>query len=517
MPTPVPWRATAVTATALLLSCLATGCGDGGAKDKDEDLTAQKLNWKNCPAPSASEGGGVAPSPLPGGVTWQCATMKAPLDWDDPDGDTIDIALIRAPSSGARNKRIGSLVFNFGGPGLSGVKTLPAFGEDFAELRTRYDLVSFDPRGVGRSAGIECEDDEQLDKNFQQDGTPDDAAERTQFIDSTKKFNAACEENSGRTLPHVRTTDAARDMDLMRQILGDDKLHYFGISYGTELGGVYAHLFPKRVGRAVFDAVVDPTQDAEQDTLAQAKGFQLALDNYAQDCVSKEEDCPVGDTVQDVENRITKLLKDLDRKPIPGIFPRDLTESIATAGIAQALYSQDLWQYLTEGLDQAYDGDGRLLMLLADSLTGRNENGEYSNLAAANVSIDCADEKPRYTAEDVEAKMAGFRAASPVFGESLAWSLLTCTDWAVAGAADHPDVSAPGSAPILVIGNTGDPATPYEGARRMAEALGAGVGVELTYKGQGHGAYGSGNSCVRSAVNDYLLAGKVPKTGTVCP
>ncbi|WP_338896211.1 alpha/beta fold hydrolase [Streptomyces sp. TG1A-60] len=515
MPTPPRLRAVAVTALAVLLSLSAAGCGDE-AKGDDEELTAQNPSWKKCEAPSESQGGGTAPSPLPDGDVWQCATMKAPLDWDEPEGATIPIALIRARSSGPEDQRIGSLVFNFGGPGGSGVRALPAFGADYAKLRTRYDLVSFDPRGVGRSSGVECQDDEELDEYFQQDGTPDDTAERAELLDSTKTFNSACEKNSGKILPHVRTTDAARDLDLIRQVLGDDKLHYFGISYGTELGGVYAHLFPDNVGRAVFDAVVDPTQTVEQGTLGQAEGFQLALDNYARDCVSKVEDCPVGDTEQDVENRISKLLDDLDTKPITGIFPRDLTQSAATTGIAQALYSQDFWPYLTAGLEQAYDGDGRLLMLLSDSMNGRSENGEYSNLAAAHVSINCADDKPRYTTEDVEAKLAEFRAASPVFGEWLAWSLLTCTDWAVAGAADHPDVRAPGSAPILVIGNTGDPATPYEGARRMAEELGAGVGVELTYKGQGHGAYGSGNACVQTAVDGYLLTGEVPKAGTVC-
>lgn len=155
-------------------------------------------------------------------------------------------------------------------------------------------------------------------------------------------------------------------------------------------------------------------------------------------------------------------------------------------------------------------------MLLSDSLNGRSENGEYSNLTAANISINCADDKPRYTAAYVERKLPEFRAASPVFGDYLAWSMISCTDWPVAGSADHPDVSAPGAAPILVVGNTGDPATPYEGARKMAQALGQGVGVELTYKGQGHGAYDSKNKCVQSAVNGYLLDGKVPAAGTVC-
>ncbi|MGP4006354.1 alpha/beta hydrolase [Streptomyces sp. 4N124] len=508
-------RAAALTATAVLLSAVLAGCGDD-SQDENEDLSAQSLSWKDCPAPSQAEGGGGAPSPLANGDEWQCSTMKAPLDWDEPKGDTIGIALIRAKASGDESKRIGSLIFNFGGPGGSGVTTLPAFGEDYAKLRTRYDLVSFDPRGVGRSAPVKCENDQQLDSYFQQDGTPEDATERAELLDITKEFNAACEKNSKKVLPHVRTTDAARDLDLMRQVLGDDKLHYFGISYGTELGGVYAHLFPKNVGRAVFDAVVDPTENPEQGSLGQAAGFQLALDNFAEHCTSQVEDCPIGDSAQDVKNRIAKLLKDLDSKPITGIFPRELTQTAATSGIAQALYSQDFWEYLTQGLDQAYDGNGQILMLLSDSLNGRNENGEYSNLTAANISINCADDKPRYTPADVERQLPQFRAASPVFGDYLAWSMISCTDWPVAGSADHPDVSAPGAAPILVVGNTGDPATPYEGARKMAQALGKGVGVELTYKGQGHGAYDSKNKCVQSAVNGYLLDGKVPAAGAVC-
>ena len=513
MPSLLRLRAAALTASAVLLSTVLAGCGDDA---KDEDVTRQDLSWKACPAPDAAQGSGTSPSPLPDDGEWQCATMKAPLDWSDPKGDTIGLELIRVRTTGAANERIGSLIFNFGGPGGSGVTSLPAFAEGYEKLRTRYDLVSFDPRGVGRSDPVLCENDQQLDAYFQQDAPPDDAAESTQLVDNPTAFNTACEDNSEKILPHVRTTDAARDLDLMRQVLGDDKLHYFGISYGTELGGVYAHLFPKRVGRAVFDAVVDPTQDPEQGSLGQARGFQLALDNFAEDCVSQAEECPIGDSAQDVKDRIAKLLDDLDRTPIQGIFPRQLTQTAATSGIAQALYSKDFWEYLTEGLEQAYDGDGRILLSLADSMNGRSDNGEYSNITPANVAINCADDKPRYDSAYVERKLPDFRAASDLFGDYLAWSMLSCTDWAVPGAADHPDVSAPGSAPILVVGNTGDPATPYEGARAMVNALGKGVGVELTYRGQGHGAYDSKNKCVQGAVDGYLLDGKVPPTGTVC-
>jgi pimeloyl-ACP methyl ester carboxylesterase len=305
-------------------------------------------------------------------------------------------------------------------------------------------------------------------------------------------------------------------MNLMRQVLGDDKLYYFGISYGTELGGVYAHLFPRKVGRAVFDAVVDPTQTPEQSAIGQAQGFQLALDNFAKNCVAKSGGCPVGDNEQDVENRIAHLLKQLDSKPINGLGARKLTQSAASNGIAQSLYSKDFWPYLIEGLDEAYHGDGRILMMLSDAMNGRNEDGTYSNIQAANVAINCADATQRYTTSDVERQLPAFRKASPLFGDYLAWSMLSCTDWPVRGAMQHPDVSAPGAPPILVVGNTGDPATPYRGARKMADALGPGVGVELTWKGQGHGAYDSGDKCVRNAVDGYLLDGKVPRDGTVC-
>jgi pimeloyl-ACP methyl ester carboxylesterase len=520
MPNPHRIRAISLAATAALVSPLLTGCANAPSvvdlSPPTLNWSNQKLNWKDCPAPSEAEGGGSAPAPLPDGSRWQCATMKAPLNWNNPNGDTIDIALIRVKASGPPGQRIGSLIFNFGGPGGSGISALPAFAQDYSALRTRYDLVSFDPRGAGRSAGVICKNDQQLDAFFQQDATPDTAAELKTYLNNIKRFNAACEANSGKVLPYVRTTDAARDMDLVRKVLGDAKLHYFGISYGTELGGVYAHLFPKNVGRAVLDAVVDPTQDPEQSSLGQARGFQLALDNYARNCVSQSSGCPVGKTPQDVENRISKLLKSLDSKPISGISPRQLTQTAAINGIAESLYSKDFWSYLTEGLQQAYAGDGKLIMLLSDALNGRSENGQYNNLIPANIAINCADQKPRYTAAFVKARLPQFRAVSPVFGDFLAWGMLSCTDWAVPGAANHPNVSAPGAAPILVVGNTGDPATPYAGSKRMVQALGKGVGVELTYKGQGHGSYNSGNKCVQNAVNSYLLNGKVPAAGTVC-
>ncbi|MFF4528033.1 alpha/beta hydrolase [Streptomyces sp. NPDC001407] len=503
-----PFRAGGLLTTVLLtMAAVTTAAGCGGSDDKPVANVSdgQKPAWKACPAPSGSQGGTTNKAP---GGEWECATLKAPLDYAAPKGETIDIAMIRAKATDPAH-RIGSLVFNFGGPGGSGVTTLPAFADDYKKLRTRYDLVSFDPRGVGRSSGVTCLSDKELDAYYAADVTPDTKQKEKALVDRVAGYAAACAKHSGKVLPYVGTTNAARDMDLMRQALGEEKLHYFGVSYGTELGGVYAHLFPARVGRALFDGVVDPTSDPVQGALGQAKGFQLALGNYMEACVKTSDNCPT-------EQQISDLLNQLDRKPIPGAGGRMLTRSLATGGIAQALYSKDFWDYLTEGLEDAGNGDGRLLLSLSDSMNGRGQDGRYSSLQSSLNAITCADSAQRYTATEIEGKVPEFRKASAVFGDFMAWSLTQCTGWPVKGEWQTPDVSAPGAAPVLVVGNTGDPATPYEGAHRMAQQLGKGVGVELTFRGQGHGAYDSGNACVKGAVDAYLLEGTVPQAGKIC-
>ncbi|MFI8960964.1 alpha/beta hydrolase [Streptomyces sp. NPDC053493] len=530
MPISAAQRAALFTATALLLTA---GCSDDGGDPAGapsatpsaggsggqaalDRLAAQKLEWSPCLPPSAAEGGGPAPSPLPGGTKWECAFMAAPLDYAKPDGETVDIALIRGRARDQAG-RIGSLVFNFGGPGGSGITGLPGFASDFESLRSRYDLVSFDPRGVGRSEPVECATDKELDAYYALDFMPDDAAEEKSLSEAQRKYTDGCERNAGPRLPHVGTENAARDMDLMRRVLGDDKLHYFGISYGTELGGVYAHLFPKNVGRAVFDAVVDPSAGVKAGAIGQAKGFQLALDNFAKDCVDRGDECALpGDSVAGIEDFVVQLLAELDKKPIAGIGDRKLTQTQATNGIAQALYSKEFWPYLEQGLDEADGGNGALLLALSDSMNGRDQNGGYSNIQSANIAINCVDFKERFTLGQAKEQLPEFRKASAVFGDFMGWALANCASWPVPGAWEHPDVSAAGSAPILVVGNTGDPATPYAGARAMVNALGKDVGVELTYHGQGHGAYTSGNGCVKAATDAYLLEGKVPASGTVC-
>ncbi|MFJ6390424.1 alpha/beta hydrolase [Streptomyces sp. NPDC091972] len=506
-------RWAAVAAAGVLL---AAGCGGGssdggggeersggarptttGGKALPAALTSQRPDWERCKATAHSS----AP-----GRDWQCATLKVPLDWSRPGGETIGLALIRSRARGG--DRIGSLLFNFGGPGASGVAGMPGYAATVSLLRERYDLVSWDPRGVGASEGVRCRGDKETQAAEAVDATPDTPAEERAYLRDAADFAKGCEKDAGDLLAHVSTTDTARDMDLMRQVLGDDKLYYFGISYGTELGGVYAHLFPKRVGRLVLDAVVDPGADMVDHRKNQARGFQHALDNY------------LTSTGQDPERgtrRIADLLDRIDTRPLETYSGRKLTQVLAFTGIVLPLYREDSWPSLTSALDTTERGDGSELLALADGYNERDSSGHYGLLPQAQRVISCLDDKQRPTLAEAKRLLPEFERISPVFGPFLGWDAAGwCHDWPVPGQYETPEVSAPGAAPVLVIGNTGDPATPYEGARRMADELGKGVGVELTWKGEGHGAYGNGSDCVDATVNAYLLKGTVPQDGKVC-
>ncbi|WP_411150300.1 alpha/beta hydrolase [Streptomyces sp. A30] len=510
-------RWTALGAAAALL---VTGCSGGSSSDDKggrktgraqpsaessgtadsalpSSLTSQKLDWARCKA--------TADSSAPGS-DWQCATLKVPLDWSKPDGETIGLALIRTKARG--DNRIGSLLFNFGGPGGSGVSTMPAYAATTSLLRERYDLVSWDPRGVGASEGVRCRSDKEIQAAESVDVSPDTSSEESAYFKDAADFGTGCAKDAGKLLAHVSTTDTARDMDLMRQVLGDRRMHYFGISYGTELGGVYAHLFPKNVGRLILDAVVDPSADTVGHAKNQARGFQRALDDYLKS---------TGQDPEQGSQKIADLLKEIDANPLPTSSGRELTQTLAVTGIVLPLYSQDSWPTLTSALEAAEQGDGSELLALADGYNERDPSGRYGTTTHSQRVISCLDDKQRPTAAETKKLLPEFEKISPVFGTFLGWDTAGwCHNWPVAGQHESPEVSAPGAAPILVVGNTGDPATPYEGAQKMADELGKGVGVVLTWKGQGHGAYGSGSDCVDSTVNAYLLAGTVPRDGKVC-
>ncbi|QGZ50861.1 alpha/beta fold hydrolase [Streptomyces sp. QHH-9511] len=470
--------------------------GKDGATGLPASLTSQRLDWKPCEAPAGGEKPGSA---------WRCASVNVPLDYARPSGETVPIALIRKEARD-KGERIGSLLFNFGGPGGSGVDILPQAAQEYGTLNRRYDLVGFDPRGVGRSAGVVCRDDREQAAAERTDLTPDTAAEEAAFFQDGAAFGAGCARRSGKLIPHTTTSNTARDLDLVRHVLGDAKLNYFGISYGTQLGAAYAHLFPRNVGRTVLDAVVDPTADTTGHARNQTIGFQRALDNYLK---STGADPKAGTA------RIVRLLERLDRDPLP-VGDRRLTDGLALTGIAVTLYSQSGWPMLTSALARAENGDGTELLALADSYNDRDLNGHYGTQSHSQRAISCADSSERPTLARAKALLPEFRRLSPVFGAFLVWDTAGwCADWPVKGERADPDASAPGAGPILVVGTTGDPATPYEGAEKMAEELGKGVGVLVTNKGEGHGAYGSG-ACVTGTVDRYLLDGEVPAYGTTC-
>lgn len=461
----------------------------------------QKLTWRDCGVPG-----------------FQCATMKAPLDYADPgSGRDVDIAVARRPATGP-GKRLGSLVVNPGGPGGSGIGYLQAYaGIGYpAPVRARYDMVSFDPRGVDRSSPVECLTGPAMDKYTQVDQTPDDAAEQALLVAAFKEFAAGCQARSGAVLPHVSTVEAARDMDLLRAVLGDEKLTYVGASYGTFLGATYAELFPGRVGRLVLDGAMDPSRPALDLNRDQTAGFETAFTAFAKDCAQQAE-CPLGTGGPEaMAARLKEFFRKLDAQPVPsGDDARPLGEALATTGAIAALYDESAWPQLREALTAAMDGDGASLLSLADSYYERSPDGTYANLMSANAAVNCLDQPPAFTGPDaVRSALPSFEKASPVFGTGLAWASLNCTYWPVKATGTAKPLAAKGAPPILVVGTTRDPATPYKWAQALAGQLES--GTLLTYDGDGHTAYGRGSDCVDTAINRYLLEGKAPEDGRKC-
>ncbi len=457
---------------------------------------AQRLAWRDC-------GGG-----------FRCATLQVPLDYSHPTRDTIGIAVVRRPADDP-GRRLGSLVVNPGGPGGSGIDY--ARGADqvaSTALLAQYDLVGFDPRGVGQSSPVTCLDDQQMDAFVAADPDPLTPSAVDDVVAESKLFAAQCEAHSARLLPFVSTRDAARDIDILRQALGDRRLTYLGKSYGTYLGATYAELFPSRVGRLVLDGALDPRVGAAQLGREQAAGIELALRSFLADC-AKRSDCPVGADPGAAEQRIGNLLTSIRGQPLRGDATRTLDLALAETGIIAALYTDTTWPFLRQALRLALGGDGRGLLALADAYDGRDRNGHYaSNELAANVAVNCVDRPDVTSVADVQAEPPSYRQASTLFGESLAWSDLTCAYWPVPPEVTPHAIAARGAPPILVVGTIRDPATPYAWAQGLAEQLAS--GRLLTYDGDGHTAYRRGSACIDGAVDAYFLQGALPAAGLTC-
>lgn len=480
----------------LFLAVTFSGCT---AINPTNDVYTQQVNWQLCED-----------------QVFQCAKVKVPLDWGKPDGQTIELAVIRKFT----NNAVGSLLINPGGPGGSGYDFLANNWADIgtAGLRSAYTLVSFDPRGVSRSAPVKCFDSKGTDHLLYDanDAEPGSAEDIKLMRAELKTFVSACEKNTGKVLGEIDTVSAAKDMDVIRAVLGDSKLNYLGFSYGTFLGTTYASLFPDKVGRFVLDGAIDPRVTDEQQSLNQLAGFDLALNNYLKDCVSHDSDCPFKGNLWSAKQQVKQFLKKMESSTLPTDSGRKLTIASATTGLIMALYSDTYWIYLSQAFTEAFDGNGTTFMSLADFYNDRQSDGSYKgNTLEANIAINCLDSRSSSNAGKMAAQNQKLLKVSPILGRYWQNGALTCEQWPYPVAKKPESYAAKGAPTILVIGTTGDPATPYEQAAALAHDVLA-DGFLLTFKGEGHTAYGRSNVCVSDVVDNFLIDGTLPEKEPTC-
>jgi pimeloyl-ACP methyl ester carboxylesterase len=507
-------RAAGAMALALLLaSCSALGLskdessqgGSTGQADPSiaasapeglKDFYSQKIVWKPCED------------------KLQCAKVKVPVDYAKPDGDTFDLAAVKIASTG--NQKQGSLLVNPGGPGASGYDFVRDAGNsNFSEtVRANYDLIGFDPRGVKRSAPVTCLTDKERDEARVKVYTPETDAGLAVLLADNKTIAAKCAEQTGAVLGHIDTVSAAKDLDVLRAVLNDSKLNYMGFSYGTFLGSTYASLFPDNVGRMVLDGAIDPSLSAEELTLGQARAFEKALRAYVEHCLG-EEGCPLSGTADDGLQQIRDLINSVIQTPRTAKDGRMVSGNAFVSGIVVPLYANESWPALTQALDAAMKGDVSPMLRLADLGANRSPNGKYtSNTALAFSAINCLDYPTSSDPAAMRAEEQRLREASPTLGYFFAYGGANCADWPYKNVRTPSAVKYSGSAPIVVVGTTGDPATPVEWASELRKQLGN--ASLLTFKGEGHTAYGRSNTCISNAVDKYLVDGKEPADNTVC-
>jgi pimeloyl-ACP methyl ester carboxylesterase len=486
----------------LLAVGLVAGCGSSSSSTTE-------------PTASASAGTTASSSPSPSLAafydqhlswhtchgTFQCSTLVVPMDYATPTGRRLHLAVIRKRATGTSH---GSLVVNPGGPGASGVDFVVQAASSFAALTRTQDLVSFDPRGVGGSDPIRCTSSAGLDAYIHVDPAPTTTRGIAALVRSSKKFAAECYARNGSYLEHVGTIDSARDMDVLRAALGDTRLTYYGGSYGTFLGAEYAQLFPTKVRALVLDGAIDPTETALSEDQVQGNGFETDLHDF----LSAE-----STSLSAGESELRTLERRVEAHPVT-VGSRSLGPGEFFEGLAAGLYSTSDWPVLRQALEEVADGNGQLMLELSDSLTGRNSDGSYSNLTESNVAINCVDRPVPKALSVYEKAAAQFAKTAPDFGAAEAYSSLPCAYWKVPSQPQPAAVHAVGAPPILVVGNTRDPATPYVWAKALASQLSS--GRLLTDDSDGHTAYLTGNTCIDDAVDAYLLTLKLPAKGTTC-
>jgi pimeloyl-ACP methyl ester carboxylesterase len=448
----------------------------------------------------------------------QCATATAPLDWAKPAASArVHLALTKRPASG---HRIGTLFMNPGGPGVSAVAFLKENGNGFFDksLTDTYDIVAWDPRGVGESSAVDCYGTAQLDEFLF--GDPDlpqgSAALKKDVVSSSKAFGRACERKSGALLAHVDTISTVDDLDMLRAAVGERKLDYFGFSYGTYVGAEYADRFPKNVGRMALDGAVDPSISSFEENLANTKAFGAALKAYLADCIPSSG-CPfAGLTVDQAVDRIGRLLVRLRESPIRASDGRSVNSAYLRTAIDAALYDKGAWKYLTQAFQQILQGETQLTLALADSYVDRGKQGYTDNLFEAIFAVNCLDKPVETDPAVLKRQGAELEAADPLRAADNTEDLgdPVCGNWPVPPVQQPHAVKATGSPAILVLGTTGDPATPLQWAQSLAKQLPR--GVLLTFRGEGHTAYRNGSACINDPVDGYLVRGTVPAHDITC-
>mgnify|MGYP000872625105 FL=1 len=445
----------------------------------------------------------------------QCADVKVPLDYKKPGGKTIIVAMAKVPA--ANGKPIGSLFVNPGGPGESGIDLVSGADKIFSKaLRDQYDIVGFDPRGVGSSTAVDCVSDAELAKIADTDVDLSTPEGRQTDKAITEQEAKGCQEKSGNLLPYLGTESAARDLDVLRGLVGDKKLNYFGFSYGTSLGGMYANLFPKKTGRLVLDGALDPQFGGARMGYEQTIGFEKAFERYAEYCV-KGGNCPLGSSVDAAKKKMRALFDQAFKKPFPTADPkRPLNRNMLKYGVMLAMYSTAYRPYLDTGLSQLIkNNDGSFLLGWYDLASGRQGGKFKNNSNEARTAINCAD-YPASSPSVTKRYQEKLKKEAPLFGAGSGGEETDLCSLLPYHPKSNPGpYTAKGSAPIVVIGTRHDPATPYHWAQALHKSLSN--SVLLTWEGDGHLAYSRAGSCIESPVDKYLLTGEVPKDGLVCP
>ena len=430
-----------------------------------------------------------------------------PVNYAKPNGPTITLGLTKRPATKA-SERIGSLIMNPGGPGGSATDFIEGTPLP-TELTQRFDIVGFDPRGVGRSDPLSCRTN--LQGIYDADPTMEDDLDRAAYLKVSRAFVNECAKNYKALLPFLGTVNVARDMDQVRAALGDEKLTYVGYSYGTSIGQQYARLFPTKVRAMVLDGVVDSSLTGLQGAALQAKGFTQALKNFVTQC--DRTGCGFDGAADEV---IDQVMAKAEKTPIPARRKdRPAGPGAVSLALSQALYSETLWPELARALSQGVKGNGNGLVQLADAYLQRNPDGSYPNGFEIYFGVSCLDaawpKDPQVVLDT--AKFVG--AVYPRVGEALVNDYVRCALWPGKPQPLKPvDNTIKGLPPVVVISTTGDPATPYESGLKVAAQIP--TGVLLTNKGEGHTVFGLGKPCVDDTVTRYLVDIVAPKKGLIC-